>query len=43
MQHKLAELAVDPMPMKPAELDALVETEIKANEKLIKGAGLKPN
>jgi len=43
MQQKLAELAVDPMPMKPAELDALVETEIKANEKLIKAAGLKPN
>jgi len=43
MQQKLAELAVDPMPLKPAELDALVETEIKANEKLIKAAGIKPN
>src|SRR5215467_9070881 len=43
MQQKLAELAVDPMPMKPSEFDALVETEIKANEKLIKGAGIKPN
>lgn len=43
MQQKLAELAVDPMPLKPAEFDALVESEIKANEKLIKGAGLKPN
>jgi len=43
MKQKLAELAVDPMPMKPAEFDALVETEIKANEKLIKGAGIKPN
>jgi len=29
--------------MEPAELNALVETEIKSNEKLIKGAGLKPN
>jgi tripartite-type tricarboxylate transporter receptor subunit TctC len=29
--------------MKPAEFDALVATEIKANEKLIKGAGIKPN
>ena len=43
MQQKLAELAVDPMPLKPAEFDALVETEIKANERLIKAAGVKPN
>jgi tripartite-type tricarboxylate transporter receptor subunit TctC len=43
MQQKLNELAVDPMPLKPAEIDALVETEIKANEKLIKAAGIKPN
>jgi tripartite-type tricarboxylate transporter receptor subunit TctC len=43
MQQKLAELAVDPMPMKPSEFDALVATEIKANEKLIKGARIKPN
>jgi tripartite-type tricarboxylate transporter receptor subunit TctC len=43
MQQKLAELAVDPMPLRPAEFDALVETEIKANERLIKAAGLKPN
>jgi tripartite-type tricarboxylate transporter receptor subunit TctC len=43
MQQKLAELALEPMPLKPAEFDALVATEIKANEKLIKGAGRKPN
>jgi tripartite-type tricarboxylate transporter receptor subunit TctC len=43
MQQKLAELALEPMPLKPAEFDALVETEIKATEKVIKGAGLKPN
>jgi tripartite-type tricarboxylate transporter receptor subunit TctC len=43
MQQKLAELAVDPMPLKPTEFDALVETEIKANERLIKAAGVKPN
>jgi tripartite-type tricarboxylate transporter receptor subunit TctC len=43
MRQKLAELAVDPMPLKPAELDALVATEIKANEKLIKAAGIRPN
>jgi len=43
MQQKLNELAVDPLPLKPAEIDALVETEIKANEKLIKAAGIKPN
>ena len=43
MQQKLAELAVDPMPLRPAEFDALVEAEIKENERLIKAAGLKPN
>jgi tripartite-type tricarboxylate transporter receptor subunit TctC len=43
MQQKLAELALEPMPLKPTEFDALVETEIKATEKVIKGAGLKPN
>jgi tripartite-type tricarboxylate transporter receptor subunit TctC len=43
MQRKLAELVVDPMPLKPAEFDALVEAEIKANERLIKTAGTKPN
>jgi tripartite-type tricarboxylate transporter receptor subunit TctC len=43
VQQKLAELAVDPMPLKPAEIDALVESEIKANEQLIKAAGIKPN
>jgi tripartite-type tricarboxylate transporter receptor subunit TctC len=43
MKQKLAELAVDPMPMKATEFDALVESEIKANEKLIKGVGLRPN
>jgi tripartite-type tricarboxylate transporter receptor subunit TctC len=31
------------MPLRPAEFDALVETEIKENERLIKAAGLKPN
>jgi len=43
MQQRLNDLAVDPMPLRPAELDALVEAEIRANEKLIKTAGIKPN
>jgi tripartite-type tricarboxylate transporter receptor subunit TctC len=41
MQQKLAQLAVDPMPMKPAEFDKYVADEIEANGKLIKAAGIK--
>jgi tripartite-type tricarboxylate transporter receptor subunit TctC len=41
MQQKLAELAVDPMPMKPAEFDRMVADEIVANQKLIKASGIK--
>ena len=41
MQQKLAELAVDPMPLKPAEFDRLVADEIAANQKLIRAAGIK--
>ena len=38
---KLAQLAVDPMPMTPAEFDKRVADELAANEKLIKAAGIK--
>jgi tripartite-type tricarboxylate transporter receptor subunit TctC len=41
MQQKLAELAVDPMPVKPAEFDRMVAEEIAANQQLIKASGIK--
>jgi tripartite-type tricarboxylate transporter receptor subunit TctC len=41
MQQKLAELAVDPMPLKPADFDRMVADEIVANQKLIKASGMK--
>jgi len=41
MQARLKQLAVDPMPMTPAEMDKFVESELAANEKLIKAAGIK--
>jgi tripartite-type tricarboxylate transporter receptor subunit TctC len=41
MQQKLKQLAVDPMPMTPAEMDKHVAAEISANEKVIKAAGIK--
>src|SRR5262249_28901986 len=36
MQQRLRQLAVDPMPMSPAEMDTYVATELAANGKLIK-------
>jgi tripartite-type tricarboxylate transporter receptor subunit TctC len=41
MQQRLKQLAVDPMPMTPAEMDKHVAAEIGANEKVIKAAGIK--
>jgi tripartite-type tricarboxylate transporter receptor subunit TctC len=41
MQQKLVELAVDPMPLTPADFDRMVAEEIVANQKLIKASGLK--
>jgi tripartite-type tricarboxylate transporter receptor subunit TctC len=38
---KLTQLAVDPMPMTPAEFDQRVADEIVANGRLIKAAGIK--
>jgi tripartite-type tricarboxylate transporter receptor subunit TctC len=41
-QASLKKLAVEPMPMKPAELDDLIKRETAANLELIKAAGIKP-
>jgi tripartite-type tricarboxylate transporter receptor subunit TctC len=40
MREKLKQLAVDPMPLTPAEMDKRVADEIVANGKLIKAAGI---
>jgi tripartite-type tricarboxylate transporter receptor subunit TctC len=40
MRQKLRQLAVDPMPMTPAEMDRFVAEEIAANGRLIKAAGI---
>jgi tripartite-type tricarboxylate transporter receptor subunit TctC len=41
-QEGLKKLGIEPMPMKPAEIDDLVKRETAANIELIKAAGLKP-
>jgi len=41
MQEKLAQLAVDPMPMTSAEFNKYVVDEIAANAQLVKAAGIK--
>jgi tripartite-type tricarboxylate transporter receptor subunit TctC len=41
-QASLKKLAVEPMPMKPAEMDEFVKRETAANLGLIKAAGIKP-
>jgi tripartite-type tricarboxylate transporter receptor subunit TctC len=41
MKAKLKKLAVDPMPMTPAELDKFVASELASNGNLIKTAGIK--
>lgn len=41
MQASLAKLGVEPMPMKPAEIDDLVRRETAANLDLIKAVGIK--
>ncbi len=40
MRQRLKQLAVDPMPMTPAEMDSFVASEIAANGRLIKAAGV---
>jgi len=37
----LKKLAVNPMPMTPAQIDAFVVKELESNGKLIKAAGIK--
>ena len=41
MQARLKQLAVDPMPMTPAEIDKFVVSELASNGKLIKAVGIK--
>jgi tripartite-type tricarboxylate transporter receptor subunit TctC len=40
MQRRLRQLAVDPMPMTPVEMDRFIAGEIAANGRLIKAAGI---
>jgi len=40
-QHRLKQLAINPMPMMPAEMDKHVVAELSSNEKLIRAAGIK--
>jgi tripartite-type tricarboxylate transporter receptor subunit TctC len=42
MQASLKKLGIEPMPMKPTEMDDLVKRETAANLELIKAAGIKP-
>jgi tripartite-type tricarboxylate transporter receptor subunit TctC len=41
MKQKLAQLAVDPMPMTPEQFDAYVASEIAQNGKLFKATAIK--
>jgi len=41
MRERLAQLAVDPMPMTPADFNKYVVDEIAANGKLVKAAGIR--
>jgi tripartite-type tricarboxylate transporter receptor subunit TctC len=41
MQQRLKQLAINPMPMTPAEMDKYIMTELGTNEKVIKAAGIK--
>jgi tripartite-type tricarboxylate transporter receptor subunit TctC len=40
MREKLKQLAVDPMPLAPAEMDKFVADEVAANGRVIKAAGI---
>ena len=41
VQEKLATQGVEPMPLNPAEFDAMIASEIASNVTLSKAAGLK--
>jgi tripartite-type tricarboxylate transporter receptor subunit TctC len=43
MKQTLKKLGANPMPLKPAEFEAFIRTEIESNAKLIKAAGITPN
>jgi hypothetical protein len=43
LHNKLTELGVDPMEMEPADLDALVRTEIAINTPLVRAAHIQVN
>jgi tripartite-type tricarboxylate transporter receptor subunit TctC len=43
MKANLKRLGANPMPLKPAEFEAFIRTEIESNAKLIKAAGITPN
>jgi tripartite-type tricarboxylate transporter receptor subunit TctC len=43
VQAKFAPQGIDPMPLKPAEFDALIKREIDVNIALVKAAGIKFN
>ena len=42
MQAGLKKLGIEPMPMKPTEMDDFVKRETAANLELVKAAGIKP-
>ena len=43
MQERFKPQGIEPMPLSPAEFDALVKREVEANKALAKAAGLKFN
>lgn len=43
MKQTLKKLGANPMPLKPAEFEVFIRTEIESNAKLIKAAGITPN
>lgn len=43
VKEKLAKLAVQPMPMTPAQFNSYVRKELEQNAQLVKAAGIKPN
>jgi len=42
VKEKLAKLAVQPMPMTPAQFNDYVRKELEQNAALVKAAGIKP-
>ena len=41
MQQRYKQLAINPMPMTPADMDKYVAAELSSNEKVIRAAGIK--